>query len=884
MDITVDGKACAVAAGDNLLHACLSLGLDIPYFCWHPALGSVGACRQCAVTQFHDENDQHGRIVMACMTAVSAGMRIAIADPEAAAFRASVIEWMMTNHPHDCPVCPEGGECHLQDMTLMTGHVTRRYRFTKRTFRNQYLGPFIQHEMNRCIACYRCVRFYRDYAGGRDFDVFATHRNIYFGRHQEGVLENEFSGNLVEICPTGVFTDKTLDHAYARKWDLRGTPSVCVHCGLGCNITPNERQGKLRRVLNRYNKAVNGYFLCDRGRFGAGFTNESARIRTALADHQPVAKEVALRRLGDLIKKGGAVGIGSPRASLEANFALRHLVGAERFHLGLSAGEHRLLRLIRHILCHGPAAAASIEDAEQADAILVLGEDVPNTAPRLGLAIRQAVRGRSFALASTLGIPRWQDLSVREAAGRQRSPLVIATPAGTRLDDVAQRTFRMAPDDIARLGFAIAHAVDPAAPAVAGPADDIAGALAEAEHPLVVAGTGCLSPAVVEAAANVAWALCRRGRAARLGLVGPECNGLGLALMDGGSLADAFAAITQGRAETLVVLENDLYRRSDRATVDRVLDRAAHVIVIDHLLHETAAKAEIVLPAATFAEAAGTLVSTEGRAQRFFQLVVPDGDIQPSWRWLTEAVPRPAGWSRLDDVTRACAQALPLLAGIVEAAPSADFRIHGAKIPREPHRFSGRTAIHADVTLRDPKPPQDSDAPLSYTMEGYYGPMPAALLPFAWAPAWNSVQAINKFQHEVGGPLQGGDPGVRLIEPRPEASPPYFAAIPAPFTRRPGEWLVVPLHEVFGSEELSRLAAAVAERVAAPYLALNAEDASSLGIADGDRVVLRVAGTRQDLTARVGPAPPSGVAGLFADPTGLPLPGWGVVAKPGDRS
>ena len=178
MEIIVDGVATEVGEGDNLLHACLSAGLDLPYFCWHPALGSVGACRQCAVKLFHDENDTKGRIVMACMTAITPGMRVDLHDPEAVAFRASVIEWLMTNHPHDCPVCPEGGECHLQDMTVMSGHVRRRYRFTKRTFRNQDLGPFVLHEMNRCIACYRCVRFYRDHAGGRDFDVFASHRNV----------------------------------------------------------------------------------------------------------------------------------------------------------------------------------------------------------------------------------------------------------------------------------------------------------------------------------------------------------------------------------------------------------------------------------------------------------------------------------------------------------------------------------------------------------------------------------------------------------------------------------------------------------------------------------------------------------------------------------
>ena len=164
--VYVDKQPYEMNPKQNLLHGCLSLGMNLPYFCWHPALGSVGACRQCAVKQFKDEADTHGKIVMACMTPAAEGTRISIQDPEAAEFRAAIIEGLMLNHPHDCPVCDEGGECHLQDMTVMTGHDYRRYTFEKRTFRNQYLGPFVNHEMNRCIQCYRCVRFYREYAGG----------------------------------------------------------------------------------------------------------------------------------------------------------------------------------------------------------------------------------------------------------------------------------------------------------------------------------------------------------------------------------------------------------------------------------------------------------------------------------------------------------------------------------------------------------------------------------------------------------------------------------------------------------------------------------------------------------------------------------------------
>jgi NADH-quinone oxidoreductase subunit G len=894
--IEVDGTGYEVESGQNLLHACLSLGFDLPYFCWHPAMGSVGACRQCAVKQFHGADDQHGRIVMSCMTLALEGVRVSIADAEAAAFRASVIEWLMTNHPHDCPVCEEGGECHLQDMTVMTGHVYRRYRFKKRTFRNQYLGPFLTHEMNRCIACYRCVRFYRDYAGGRDFDVFAIHRNVYFGRHSDGVLENEFSGNLAEVCPTGVFDDKTFSEFYNRKWDLRATPSVCVHCGLGCNTTANERFGKLRRILNRYNHAVNGYFLCDRGRFGSGFVNGDHRIRTPLVRQTvadtavPVSKLDALQRVAALLNGRRVIGIGSPRSSLEANFALRTLVGADRFHLGLSDSDHRFVQLMLGILRNGPARAASLHNAEQSDAVLVLGEDIPNTAPRLALSLRQAVRQASFDIADRLKIPHWQDEAVRGAASLERSPLFIATLDETRLDDVATATFRGAPDDLARLGFAVAREIDDAAPEVrdlspecGALARTIAHALAAAKCPLVVAGAGCASTATVQAAANVAWALCRTGRPAALCLTVPECNSLGLGLMGGRSLAEALEAIEQGVADTLVVLENDLYRRADRRTIDRCLDRLGHLIVIDHVMTETTARAQIVLPAGSFAEADGTLVSNEGRAQRFFQLFVPEGDIRDSWRWLNEAMqalgrPPEPPWTRTDDVTAACAAALPALAPVCGAAPNADYRISGSKIPREPHRYSGRTAIHAAETVHEPKPPDDSDTPFAYSMEGYYGPMPPALIPYFWSPGWNSVQSLNKFQQEVGGELRGGSPGVRLIEPTAAGSAQtYFREMPSPFVARKGAWLVLPLHEVFGSEELSRWAPAVAERVPAPYVALSRRDASDLGVGDGAMVTLEIAGASHQLLLKVRPQLPVGVAGVFGPMAPLSA-AWGSLA------
>ena len=435
--IYIDNKACQVEEGTNLLQAALGLGLDLPYFCWHPAMGSVGACRQCAVVQYQDEDDTKGRIVMGCMTPASDGARFSLSADDASEFRQNIVESLMLNHPHDCPVCAEGGECHLQDMTVMVGHRDRRYRGRKNTHRNQYLGPFISHEMNRCITCYRCTRYYQDYAGGTDLSAQAARNHIYFGRHQEGVLESEFAGNLVEVCPTGVFTDKALVAEYTRKWDLQSAPSVCTGCGLGCNIMPGERYGKLKRIHNRYNYQVNGYFLCDRGRFGGGFVNSDKRLsfagrRTEAGSYDAIDKEAALELAASWCGEGASVAaIGSPRASLETNYLLRRLVGTENFCTGMSDTEGHLVGEIRDLLRTTAARLPSMRDVESADAVLVLGEDVTNTSPRLALSLRQSVRNRALELADDMHLPHWQDAAVRNLAQDELSPMYIAAVAAT---------------------------------------------------------------------------------------------------------------------------------------------------------------------------------------------------------------------------------------------------------------------------------------------------------------------------------------------------------------------------------------------------------------------------------------------------------------------
>jgi len=882
--IHVEGKVHEVNGADNLLQACLSLGLDISYFCWHPALGSVGSCRQCAVKQYKDADDKNGRIVMSCMTPASDGTYISIADDEAKDFREAMVALLMTNHPHDCPVCEEGGHCHLQDMTVMTGHHSREYRFEKRTHHNQYLGPFIGHEMNRCISCYRCVRYYKDYAGGKDLGVFGSASRVYFGRAEDGVLESEFSGNLTEICPTGVFTDKTHSEHYTRKWDMQFAPAICTGCAVGCNISPGERYGEVRRIENRYHSELNGYFLCDRGRFGYGHVNLAERPRHALIKREgqwiALSKPDALAQAAAVL--GGhkpVIGIGSPRASLEANFALRSLVGADNFYAGVSAQESALLSLSLKVLREGPVPAATIKRIEESDAVFVLGEDTLRTAARVALALRQAARGKLATMSAEKRVPEWQANSANDIAQHALNPLFIATPLATKLDEIAAIAHRGAVADLVLLGQAVTHALDPDAPtakvdaATAEMAQRIADTLKAAKNPLVVSGTGCGSTALIEAAANVAFALQKANAATAISLAIPEANSLGLALFNAPAL-DAALARAATAPTVVVVLENDLSRRATATALDTALEKCT-VIAIDHQQTATTATAALLLPAASFAEGDGTFVNFEGRAQRSFQNFDPayyDRHVatQESWRWIAEmrGALGKATWANLDAIIADAEIAVPALKGIALAAPSATFRIEGAKLARAPQRQSGRTAARANVFVHEPKATQDGDSALAFSMEGinstHAGVRPAALIPFAWSPGWNSPSAWNKFQAEVGGAMKGGDSGVHLFKHNGAAS--YFPAR----LEAAGGLTVLPIHSHFGSEELSAKAKPIQERIPQAYVAINVADAQRLGIEHQALTRVELGEYVLSLPAKVRVDLPAGSIGLPVGLAGIP--------------
>lgn len=593
--IRIDGYAIPFKEGDNVLKAALAAGMEIPYFCYHTALGSLGACRLCAVEITPEDPNKPPQVVMACLEPARNGLEVSVSAVAAQRVRQRVIEFLMINHPHDCPVCDEGGECHLQDMTVACGPPYRRYRGRKRTFTNQDLGPLVHHEMNRCITCYRCTRFYQEYALGDDLGAMRLRNEVYFGRFQDGPLTSPFAGNLVEVCPTGVFTDAVFRQRFARIWDLKTAPSICPHCSVGCNTLPGARDGTLRRVRNRFHPELNRWFICDRGRYGHQYSEHSVRPLTPRVGGVKVSYRQALTAAAEQIKaaRDKTGGLGSVREDLEGNALLRallndlHGIFAAFSDPALEAATVTAVAQLQNTF-----GAPSLAEMEQAGAALIIG-DLTAHAPMIDLALRQAYRGGA------------------RLAVLHSGPTPLARFAATALT--------VPPHEmgvyLSRLGELVTS------PSAASSnreeaLTNMAAYLATSHRPLLVGVIETLIPPEITALAQLVTAL---GPDARLAYALPGANAYGAALLtSAGSTSTVLKAIETGRIQNLIVTANDPF--GDARLGARW--RAAHqhlnsLIVLDCVTTATAEAADILIPVAAWTERGGTFVNYEGRAQGF---------------------------------------------------------------------------------------------------------------------------------------------------------------------------------------------------------------------------------------------------------------------------
>ena len=601
--LIIDNLEVTVPEGTNVLEAARVLDIDIPHFCYHEALGAVGSCRLCAMTFL--DGPVKG-LQMACMVKAEDGMVVSSADPAAVELREHVIEWTMTNHPHDCPVCDEGGECQLQEMTVAGGHGMRRYRGKKTTFTNQDLGPFVQQEMNRCITCYRCVRTYRDYCGGIDYGVLGSRNRVFYGRLGDGMLESPFSGNIIDVCPTGVLTSKPFRFK-TRLWDLEEAPSICPHCSLGCATVPGGRYREVQRVRAGINRATNGFFICDRGRFGYDHVNHPERPRQARVDGQPVAIEDALNatrdKLAAIVEAHGPDSVaflGSSRASFEAGALLRDW--AAKIGSGLLVYEaHRERdRAARTLAARLGDSVRSLEDLRQSDLAILVGVDPLAEGPVLALALRQAVRngGRVIVI----------------------DPRPVALPcAADRLTCAASRL----PDLLQAIGQNDARALkEPERQKIAALIEE----LQKAERPILVGGADLLGGNGVAALCSAAQQQSSDQRQVGVMtlLAGPNSFG-GALLADDGPLFDAVLdAVQEGTVKALVCLSSDPFCEAmDPSRAQSALGHLELLVSIEATPSLAAQRADIFLPARANAEMAGSYVNNEGRLQAFLPVIDP---------------------------------------------------------------------------------------------------------------------------------------------------------------------------------------------------------------------------------------------------------------------
>ena len=660
LELIIDGRKIQTPAGIKVIAAAEQAGIMIPRFCYHPALGSAGACRMCAVKFL--EGPVHG-LQMSCMVDVQDKMVISTTDAEAVEFRRYVIELLMLNHPHDCPVCDEGGHCLLQDETISCGHSIRRSTGKKRTYQDQYLGELVKHEMNRCIHCYRCQRFYQDFCGYRDFGTMGIGKHTYLGRYSDGPLENPFSGNLIDICPTGVLTDKP-SRFKGRRWDFERAPSICIHCSLGCSTIVSARYREPVRVEARYHESVNGHFICDRGRFGFAFASHPGRPRHCRIGSDPASYSDTMQAVSERLKNisgtFGSRSIGtaaSLRSSLETLMGLQYLAQSQGWRTPCffvdARRQHNVTAAVRQL---GPDWTASLQDVVHSDFILILGADPLSEAPMLALAIRQAERAGA---AVTILDPRPVSLPFSFEQWRLSPQSIDSVLRGL----TSRSEHENSPNPLEAEPFD--RDISPAGVCGIDEAWQQLSALTEKlEHslrPVVICGTDIVYPSTVTAAADLVMQRRAAEQSARMFYVLPGANAYGAALATETLLpfSTLLTAIENGDVHALLLVESDpVSQFPDQKRVAAALKKLDLLIVMDYLPTRVLEMAHITIPTLTHFETRATFVNQEGRLQqcskiytngmplsqltggnhppRTFRSDIPDADAKPAWQILME--------------------------------------------------------------------------------------------------------------------------------------------------------------------------------------------------------------------------------------------------------
>ncbi|MBR0672386.1 NADH-quinone oxidoreductase subunit NuoG [Neoroseomonas soli] len=620
--VTVDGIEVEVPNGASVLQACEAAGKEVPRFCYHERLSVAGNCRMCLV-----EVEKAPKPVASCAYPVAEGMKVFTDTPVVRNARRGVMEFLLINHPLDCPICDQGGECDLQDQAYAYGSDMSRFLEAKRAVKDKDIGPLIKTVMTRCIQCTRCVRFAAEVAGTPELGGTNRGENMEIGTYVEKALTSELSGNLIDICPVGALTSRP--YAYvSRPWELKKTDSIDVLDAVGANIRVDARGPEVLRIIPRINEAVNEEWMADRGRFSFDglkrrrldrpWVRKDGKLHAATWPEAFAAIATKLSSLpGDRI---GAVA--GALADAESTLALKDLMAAYGSANLDCCDDFAAIDTSRPDFYRFNTTIAGIEEA---DALLIVGCDPRKEAPVLNARIRK----------------RW-------TAGK--FPVGFVGPRGVDLT------------------YPVQHLGDSPA-ALAGSA--FLETLKAAQKPMLILGRGALQRPDGAAVLAAAWKI-----AAETGMLKPDWHGFNLLHHFGGQVGalelgfvpgtngKGLNAMLTGGVDALWLLNADGF---DPARIPA----GTFVVYQGHHGDEMAARADVILPGAAYTEKDATWVNTEGRAQRGRLAIFPPGEAREDWRIIraySEGVGKALPYDDANAIRARLAQASPVFARVGEVA------------------------------------------------------------------------------------------------------------------------------------------------------------------------------------------------------------------------
>lgn len=630
--IEIDGRQLEVKDGSTVMDAARQAGIYIPHFCYHNKLTIAANCRMCLV-----QVEKAPKPLPACATPVTDGMKVLTRSEAAIRAQKGVMEFLLINHPLDCPICDQGGECQLQDLAVGYGDVSSRYQEEKRVVANKELGPLISTDMTRCIHCTRCVRFGQEIAGIMELGQAGRGEHSEIMPFVERTVNSELSGNMIDLCPVGALTSKPFRYT-ARAWELTRRASVSPHDSLGSNIAIHVKNNRVMRVTPRDNDSINECWLSDKDRYSYEALNSAQRLTQPMikrhGEWQECDWQTALEFVANGLKRirdgHGAAQIGAlatPHSTLEELYLL------QKFVRGLGSGnvDHRTRQTdfsADGATKGAPWLGQSIASLQELDHVLVVGSNLRKDHPLLAHRLRQAVKaGAELNLLN----PVDDDLLCKVANKLIVSPAEMQNALAQVLKALAEIKQVAVPQRVAGV-------------AVTSSAQSIAASLAAGSKKAVLLGNLAQHhPRSSEVHALAQEIASISG--ATLGVMGEAANSVGAYLAGAVPFAgpagksamagmNAAAMLHEPRQAYLLLNTEVELDCHDPQQALAAMEKAELVVAMSAYRHQAINYADVMLPVAPFAETSGTFVNTEGCVQSFNAVVKPQGETRPAWKVL----------------------------------------------------------------------------------------------------------------------------------------------------------------------------------------------------------------------------------------------------------